>query len=80
MISRRARLSPASKYVSTTASQHCTIDLTRFIRCARLLKDDICLPQPHTVPVNVASGLLPPEVITFLAQLFAISYEAMHYL
>ncbi|KAG2348656.1 hypothetical protein BDR05DRAFT_996027 [Suillus weaverae] len=56
------------------------LDLTRFIHCTHLLKDDICLPQPRTVPLNIASDTLPPAIITFLTQSFTISSDAVHYL
>lgn len=61
-------------------AQMSLFDLIRFIRRTHLLKDDICLPQPRTVPVNIAPDLLPPAIITFLAQSFTISSEAVHYL
>lgn len=54
------------------------LDLTRFIRRTHLLKDDISLPR--TVPLIVAPDTLPPAIITFLAQSFTLSSDAVHYL
>jgi len=53
------------------------LDLTRFIRRAYLLKDDILQPQPHTEPVSIAPEVLPPSITTFLSRSFNISVDAV---
>ncbi|KAG2152954.1 hypothetical protein DEU56DRAFT_850012, partial [Suillus clintonianus] len=53
------------------------LDLTTFLRCASLLKDDILQSQPHTVSVLIAPDVLPPSVNEFLAERFAFSEDTV---
>ena len=48
-------------------------DFTAFLRCARLLKDDILQPQPQSISHLDAPFLLPPSIATFLAQVSGLS-------
>ncbi|KAG2336491.1 hypothetical protein BDR05DRAFT_953321 [Suillus weaverae] len=56
------------------------LDLTHFIQCEHLLKDDIFQPQPHTEPVTIAPEVTLPSVTTFLSRSFNISVDAVDYL
>ncbi|KAG1724048.1 uncharacterized protein EDB91DRAFT_1087613 [Suillus paluster] len=53
------------------------LDLTTFLRCTSLLKDDILQSQPHTVSVLIAPDVLPPSVNEFLAERFAFSKDTV---
>ncbi|KAG1850679.1 hypothetical protein F4604DRAFT_1661024 [Suillus subluteus] len=53
------------------------IDLSRFLRYASLLKDDIIQPQPHTVSIMAAPDILPPSITNFLSDAVAISPESV---
>jgi hypothetical protein len=53
------------------------VTLTRFLHCASMLKDDILLPQPHTVPVTSAPDILPPSITEFLSKSFDIPHGAV---
>ncbi|KAG1890424.1 uncharacterized protein F5891DRAFT_1198229 [Suillus fuscotomentosus] len=53
------------------------LNLTTFLRCTSLLKDDILQPQPHTVSVLVAPNILPPSINKFLAERVNISEDAV---
>jgi hypothetical protein len=44
------------------------LDLTAFLWCTSLLKDDILQPQLHTVSVLIMPDILPPSVNEFLAE------------
>ncbi|KAG1786126.1 uncharacterized protein HD556DRAFT_1449981 [Suillus plorans] len=53
------------------------IAITRFLRCASMLKDDILLPQPHSIPVTTAPDVLPPGITDFFSRSFNISCDAV---
>ncbi|KAG1846163.1 hypothetical protein C8R48DRAFT_543144, partial [Suillus tomentosus] len=53
------------------------IAITRFLRCASMLKDDILLPQPHSIPVTTAPDVLPPGITDFFSRSFDISCDAV---
>lgn len=53
------------------------ITITRFLRCATMLKDDILLPQPHSSPVTTVPDVLPPGITTFFSRSFDISCDAV---
>jgi len=42
-----------------------------------MLKDDILLPQPHTVSVTSAPDVLPPSITEFISTSFDISQDAV---
>lgn len=41
------------------------IAITRFLHCASMLKDNILLPQPHSIPVTTAPDVLPLGITDF---------------
>lgn len=56
------------------------IVLTRFLRCASMLKDDILLPQPHTISTISPPNVLPPGITEFLSRSFEISHDSVNLL
>ncbi|KIK44277.1 hypothetical protein CY34DRAFT_80297 [Suillus luteus UH-Slu-Lm8-n1] len=53
------------------------LSLMRFIYTASLIKDDILLPQPHTVSTSLAPHCLPPSITEFLGESFGLSQRAV---
>ncbi|KAF7300735.1 hypothetical protein MKEN_01298300 [Mycena kentingensis (nom. inval.)] len=47
------------------------------IRLLRIVKNDIILVQPSTVPVNIAPAILPPSIVLFVEEALGIAYNAV---